>query len=243
MTNIIKIGSLSADVAKTSARYTATTDFYSYDNNVGQISADIKINDAPLIHEKVSKIRLTMVFTVEGALLRRDYLLTPTETDGLAFFNIPQELLGYVGTVQCGLTIDFKDGSTADAGTFTFSMKKSLIDAEVEQLEGAYSQEFQEILEKFGDITEIPGFSDIPTKLSQLQNDSGFVTATAIDGKIEPISSKLNEIGTKVETCETNVSGLNLRVTNLSGDLTSLDNKVTNLTTEINTALDVILGV
>lgn len=74
---------------------------------------------------------------------------------------------------------------------------------------------------------------NIPTKVSQLENDSGYITGTELEGKDYATNTKVNNLQTQVTQ---NKDNLNSEITNRESADSQLQNNIDNETSERNTA-------
>lgn len=82
-----------------------------------------------------------------------------------------------------------------------------------------------------GDYQDLSNTPDIPSKVSDLANDSNYVTSSElseVSGELSTLQGTVSGIGTGLTTLESTVSGI-------SGNVSSLSSSVSGLTTEINT--------
>lgn len=234
----LKVGRLKCNLSTTSTDYKTTTDFYSYDNNVTQIIANLfATHDEPLELNLVDKIRLTMLFVKNGEILRRDYLFVKGIKAGTAYLEIPDEIRGYVGEVRCGVTVDFKDGSQADAGVFKFQMKRSLVDENIEELQGSYSQEFEELVQKLQVVADesVAKINEIKTSVS-LVADNIKDEIQAETGKVANVAE--NEKN-KMQSMTTNVkAAADAEITKIKAELPRVEQELSGLTADLAVADD-----
>ncbi|WP_314209273.1 BppU family phage baseplate upper protein [Vagococcus salmoninarum] len=139
----IKIDVNQKDVLKTNL------EFWSHDLKSGLLTIKYTNLGEPVPLVCDSAVRLIMRFTEKGETKHRIETMTVTDKiNGIATLEIPDEILGYEGIVECGTYIDFKNGQTLDAGYFTFRMRKSMIDGKFKELDELYVKDFSEAVEK-----------------------------------------------------------------------------------------------
>lgn len=149
MTKFYKSGSINAAINHTRAVYRSTTAFFSYDKDIARVETKITtVGGVPLKLRAADKIRLTMFLDTKAGLKRHDYLMEKDYVKQICYFVIPEAIRRYEGKAKCGLTIDFEDGRTADAGAFEMMIKRSMVDTELTEIETVYSQEFEELVRR-----------------------------------------------------------------------------------------------
>ena len=194
----IKIDVNQKDVLKTNL------EFWSHDLKSGLLTIKYTNLGEPVALVCDSAVRLIMRFTEKGETKHRIETMTVTDKiNGIATLEIPDEILGYEGIVECGTYIDFKNGQTLDAGYFTFRMKKSMIDGEFKALDTIYIKEFSEAVEKIKLIAEeyeskyATAIADDQERFNDLINswqEIGNVNELATKKEVRLIDKKIDDI-------------------------------------------------
>lgn len=131
-------------------------EFYSHDYKSGYLLVKMLGEDNKnLVVSNDDTVRIFMRVKDNDTYKHLIYKMTVNDNEsGIAELEIPPEILGYVGRVECGVYIEFADGKTLDVGYFDFKMRKSMIDGEFKELDTIYVKEFSDALEKIKSIAD-----------------------------------------------------------------------------------------
>jgi|GEM_PF-7014130 len=119
--------------------------FYSYDVNTAKQEIVVNKDGQALPLTLASEVIL--VFKLNKAKVWVPIQIKD-RVKGLLDFVIPDNLLGYSGEVLAGVFIRWNNGQSVDVGYFRFRMAKSLIDEDIEEIEGIYIPKFDELYER-----------------------------------------------------------------------------------------------
>lgn len=183
-------------------------EFYSHDYKSGYLLVKMLGEDNKnLVVSNDDTVRIFMRVKDNDTYKHLIYKMTVNDNEsGIAELEIPPQILGYVGRVECGVYIEFVDGKTLDVGYFDFKMRKSMIDGEFKELDTIYVKEFSEALEKIKLIAEEyedkystaieenqEEFSEALEKIKQIAKEYESKYSTAIDESQEEFNLFLNE--------------------------------------------------
>ena len=162
--------------------------------------------------------------TAEGGYGKHDYLDTVEDpVNGIVSIVLEDNILGYVGTVEGSVYIDFPNDRSLDtAGRFTFYIKRSPIDDSTPELEDYYFNGFSQTIDKIEKILA-DGKQEIEQKITESE--------TQIDAKLKDTSNKITKANQDVATINTNIDKVNDRIDQTNqqiGDLGKLKKMYSN---------------
>ncbi|HFL7454485.1 TPA: BppU family phage baseplate upper protein [Enterococcus faecium] len=162
--------------------------------------------------------------TAEGGYGKHDYLATIEDpVNGIVSIVLEDNILGYVGTVEGSVYIDFPNDRSLDtAGRFTFSIKRSPIDDSTPELEDYYFNGFSQTIDKIEKIIA-DGKQEIEQKIAESE--------TQIDAKVKDTNDKITKANQDVATLNTNIDKANDRIDQTNqkiGDLGKLKKMYSN---------------
>ncbi|MCL6149097.1 BppU family phage baseplate upper protein, partial [Enterococcus faecium] len=143
--------------------------------------------------------------TAEGGYGKHDYLATIEDpVNGIVSIVLEDNILGYVGTVEGSVYIDFPNDRSLDtAGRFTFDIKRSPIDDSTPELEDYYFNGFSQTIDKIEKILA-DGKQEIEQKIAESE--------TQIDAKVKDTNDKITKANQDVATLNTNIDKANARI-------------------------------
>ncbi|WP_425268298.1 BppU family phage baseplate upper protein [Enterococcus faecium] len=162
--------------------------------------------------------------TAEGGYGKHDYLATIEDpVNGIVSIVLEDNILGYVGTVEGSVYIDFPNDRSLDtAGRFTFYIKRSPIDDSTPELEDYYFNGFSQTIDKIEKILA-DGKQEIEQKITESE--------TQIDEKLKDTNDKIMKANQDVATINTNIDKANDRIDQTNqqiGDLGKLKKMYSN---------------
>ncbi|HIA3654058.1 TPA: BppU family phage baseplate upper protein, partial [Enterococcus faecium] len=162
--------------------------------------------------------------TAEGGYGKHDYLATIEDrVNGIVSIVLEDNILGYVGTVEGSVYIDFPNDRSLDtAGRFTFYIKRSPIDDSTPELEDYYFNGFSQTIDKIEKILA-DGKQEIEQKITESE--------TQIDAKVKDTNDKITKANQDVATLNTNIDKANVRIDQTNqqiGDLGKLKKMYSN---------------
>lgn len=190
--------------------------FYSYDKNSAAIDFHFFNQDntpTDLIDAKVNLLLLTeengewKEFTIID-----DGLEIISEMEGTARYIIPDELRGYVGTVQGYVALNFNDGSRTDECYFDFKMERSKFEEQFDAAGGYYIREIEDSLDEV--IAELKKYAQEKIK----EYNAEFVT----------LNTKILAVQTSIGKTQTDVSALNTKITELQNKQAAIEKLITD---------------
>ena len=184
--------------------------FWSHDRGTAKLRMQlVRKNEIPQSLPEGTVVPIRLIFksaTAEGGYGKHDYLATIEDrVNGIVSIVLEDNILGYVGSVEGSVYIDFPNDRSLDtAGRFTFYIKRSPIDDSTPELEDYYFN----------------GFSQTIDKIEQIVSNA----KTEIDTKV---AGTKKEFDTEVEKIKTSIGEANQSLTTLNGDMTALSEKIT----------------
>ncbi|EMF0330524.1 BppU family phage baseplate upper protein [Enterococcus faecium] len=204
--------------------------FWSHDRGTAKLRMKlVRKNGVPQSLPEGTTVPIRLMFrsaTAEGGYGKHDYLATIDDrVNGIVSIVLEDNILGYVGTVEGSIYIDFPDSRSLDtAGRFTFSIKRSPIDDSTPELEDYYFNGFSQTIDKVEKI-----ISDAKTEIDEKVAES----ETQIDAKLKDTNDKITKANQDVSTLNTNIDKANDRIDQTNqqiGDLGKLKKMYSNST-------------
>lgn len=183
--------------------------FWSHDRGTAKLRMKlVRKNGIPQSLPEGTTVPIRLMFksaTAEGGYGKHDYLATIEDRlGGIVSIVLEDNILGYVGTVEGSVYINFPDNRSLDtAGRFTFTIRRSPIDETTSELEDYYFN----------------GFSQTIDKIEKIMTDG----KQAIDQKIADSKQKINE--NMVET-NNQITQVNQSIETLNHEVTEANNRI-----------------
>ncbi|HHK2096107.1 TPA: BppU family phage baseplate upper protein [Enterococcus hirae] len=204
--------------------------FWSHDRGTAKLRMKlVRKNGVPQSLPEGTTVPIRLMFrsaTAEGGYGKHDYLATIDDrVNGIVSIVLEDNILGYVGTVEGSIYIDFPNDRSLDtAGRFTFYIKRSPIDDSTPELEDYYFNGFSQTIDKVEKI-----ISDAKTEIDEKVAES----ETQIDAKLKDTNDKITKANQDVSTLNTNIDKANDRIDQTNqqiGDLGKLKKMYSNST-------------
>ncbi|OTO86954.1 BppU family phage baseplate upper protein [Enterococcus faecium] len=202
--------------------------FWSHDRGTAKLRMKlVRKNGIPQSLPEVTTVPIRLMFksaTAEGGYGKHDYLATIEDpVNGIVSIVLEDNILGYVGTVEGSVYIDFPNDRSLDtAGRFTFYIKRSPIDDSTPELEDYYFNGFSQTIDKIEKILA-DGKQEIDQKIAESE--------TQIDAKLKDTNDKITKANQDVATLNTNIDKANDRIDQTNqqiGDLGKLKKMYSN---------------
>ncbi|EGP5569073.1 BppU family phage baseplate upper protein [Enterococcus faecium] len=202
--------------------------FWSHDRGTAKLRMKlVRKNGIPQSLPEGTTVPIRLMFksaTAEGGYGKHDYLATVEDpVNGIVSIVLEDNILGYVGTVEGSVYIDFPNDRSLDtAGRFTFSIKRSPIDDSTPELEDYYFNGFSQTIDKIEKILA-DGKQEIDQKIAESE--------TQIDAKVKDTNDKITKANQDVATLNTNIDKANDRIDQTNqqiGDLGKLKKMYSN---------------
>lgn len=201
--------------------------FWSHDRGTAKLKFKLMKNNLPLPIPDGTTVPIRLMFkstTAEGGYGKHDYLATVEDpVNGIVSIVLEDNILGYVGTVEGSVYIDFPNDRSLDtAGRFTFYIKRSPIDDSTPELEDYYFNGFSQTIDKIEKILA-DGKQEIDQKIAESE--------TQIDAKLKDTNDKITKANQDVTTLNTNIDKANDRIDQTNqqiGDLGKLKRMYSN---------------
>lgn len=176
--------------------------FWSHDRGTAKLRMKlVRKNGVPQSLPEGTTVPIRLMFksaTAEGGYGKHDYLATVEDpVNGIVSIVLEDNILGYVGTVEGSVYIDFPNDRSLDtAGRFTFDIKRSPIDDSTPELEDYYFNGFSQTIDKVEKILA-DGKQEIDEKVAESE--------TQIDAKLKDTNDKITKANQDVATLNTNI--------------------------------------
>ncbi|EMF0402429.1 BppU family phage baseplate upper protein [Enterococcus faecium] len=202
--------------------------FWSHDRGTAKLRMKlVRKNGIPQSLPEGTTVPIRLMFksaTAEGGYGKHDYLATVEDpVNGIVSIVLEDNILGYVGTVEGSVYIDFPNDRSLDtAGRFTFYIKRSPIDDSTPELEDYYFNGFSQTIDKIEKILA-NGKQEIEQKIAESE--------TQIDAKVKDTNDKITKANQDVATLNTNIDKANDRIDQTNqqiGDLGKLKKMYSN---------------
>ena len=202
--------------------------FWSNDRGTAKLRMKlVRKNGIPQSLPEGTTVPIRLMFksaTAEGGYGKHDYLATIEDpVNGIVSIVLEDNILGYVGTVEGSVYIDFPNDRSLDtAGRFTFYIKRSPIDDSTPELEDYYFNGFSQTIDKIEKILA-DGKLEIEQKIAESE--------TQIDAKLKDTNDKITKANQDVATLNTNIDKANDRIDQTNqqiGDLGKLKKMYSN---------------
>lgn len=202
--------------------------FWSHDRGTAKLRMKlVRKNGIPQSLPEGTTVPIRLMFksaTAEGGYGKHDYLATVEDpVNGIVSIVLEDNILGYVGTVEGSVYIDFPNDRSLDtAGRFTFYIKRSPIDDSTPELEDYYFNGFSQTIDKIEKILA-DGKLEIEQKIAE--------SKTQIDAKLKDTNDKITKANQDVATLNTNIDKANNRIDQTNqqiGDLGKLKKMYSN---------------
>ncbi|PQH05897.1 hypothetical protein CUS45_03275 [Enterococcus faecium] len=202
--------------------------FWSHDRGTAKLRMKLVRKDGiPQGLPEGTTVPIRLMFksaTAEGGYGKHDYLATVEDpVNGIVSIVLEDNILGYVGTVEGSVYIDFPNDRSLDtAGRFTFYIKRSPIDDSTPELEDYYFNGFSQTIDKIEKILA-DGKLEIEQKIAESE--------TQIDAKVKDTNDKITKANQDVATLNTNIDKANNRIDQTNqqiGDLGKLKRMYSN---------------
>ncbi|HGF8365651.1 TPA: BppU family phage baseplate upper protein [Enterococcus faecium] len=202
--------------------------FWSHDRGTAKLRMKlVRKNGIPQSLPEGTTVPIRLMFksaTAEGGYGKHDYLATVEDpVNGIVSIVLEDNILGYVGTVEGSVYIDFPNDRSLDtAGRFTFYIKRSPIDDSTPELEDYYFNGFSQTIDKIEKILA-DGKQEIEQKIAESE--------TQIDAKVKDTNDKITKANQDVATLNTNIDKANNRIDQTNqqiGDLGKLKKMYSN---------------
>ncbi|ERT50783.1 BppU family phage baseplate upper protein [Enterococcus faecium] len=193
--------------------------FWSHDRGTAKLRMKlVRKNGIPQSLPEGTTVPIRLMFksaTAEGGYGKHDYLATIEDpVNGIVSIVLEDNILGYVGTVEGSVYIDFPNDRSLDtAGRFTFYIKRSPIDDSTPELEDYYFNGFSQTIDKIEKILA-DGKQEIEQKITESE--------TQIDAKLKDTNNKITKANQDVATINTNIDKANDRIDQTNQQISDL---------------------
>ena len=206
--------------------------FWSHDRGTAKLRMKLVRKDGiPQSLPEGTTVPIRLMFksaTAEGGYGKHDYLATVEDpVNGIVSIVLEDNILGYVGTVEGSVYIDFPNDRSLDtAGRFTFYIKRSPIDDSTPELEDYYFNGFSQTIDKVEKILA-DGKQEIDQKIAESE--------TQIDAKLKDTNDKITKANQDVVTLNTNIDKADERIDQANQKIDEVISSANEFRTDIDT--------
>ncbi|HGP3680946.1 TPA: BppU family phage baseplate upper protein [Enterococcus faecium] len=193
--------------------------FWSHDRGTAKLRMKLVQKDGiPQSLPEGTTVPIRLIFrsaTAEDGYGKHDYLATIEDRlNGIVSIVLEDNILGYVGTVEGSVYINFPNDRSLDtAGRFTFYIKRSPIDDSTPELEDYYFNGFSQTIDKIEKILA-DGKLEIEQKIAE--------SKTQINAKLKDTNDKITKANQDVATLNTNIDKANNRIDQTNQQISDL---------------------
>ena len=132
--------------------------FYSYDK--GSAALDFRLKNQKNEALDLTNVTVKLLFTAMQDNKERKFTYLDSQpiienpTEGRIFYPLPDKLLSYEGEIKGYLYLDFEDGSHSDELSFTFTVIRSKIDSDMEEISEVYIKDFEQVKKEVFELAE-----------------------------------------------------------------------------------------
>lgn len=170
--------------------------FWSHDRGTAKLRFKLTKDGQAQSLPEGTTVPIRLIFkssTAEGGYGKHDYLATVEDRlNGIVSIVLEDNILGYVGTVEGSIYIDFPNDQSLDtAGRFSFAIKRSPIDDATPELEDYYFNGFSKFLDQFAEAEnriketqkQLENVGDSITELETIiaEGEDHFVTKESVE--------------------------------------------------------------
>lgn len=123
--------------------------FYSYDKGSAALEFLFRDQDYQIVDLTNTTFKLLLTIEQDGQEKKFTAIDSQPIIDypesGVVTYPLPDQLLNYEGEVKGYVYLDFEDGSHSDELAFTFTIIRSKIDSEIEEVSEIYIKDFEQV--------------------------------------------------------------------------------------------------
>lgn len=195
--------------------------FWSYDKGTAKLRMQLLRKDnTPQILSEGTTVPIRLKFkskTAKDGFGKHDYLATIEDRlGGIVSIVLEDNILGYVGTVEGSVYINFPDNRSLDtAGRFTFTIRRSPIDETTSELEDYYFNGFSQTIDKIEKIMT-DGKQAIDQKIADSEQQ--------INENLEETNNEITQVNQSIETLNHEITEANNRIDQTNQQISDLGN-------------------
>ncbi|MGY5260465.1 BppU family phage baseplate upper protein [Enterococcus faecalis] len=187
--------------------------FYSYDK--GSAVFDFRLKNQKNEALDLTNVTVKLLFTgvQDGEERKFTYLdsqpIIENPEEGRILYPLPDKLLNYEGEIKGYLYLDFEDGSHSDELSFTFTVIRSKIDSNIEEISEVYIKDFEQIKKEIFELAE-------------REKEAIETLRPGLESSVSQLNEQVGILGEKVEVNHTETNRL-LQLIEANGALTRED--------------------
>ncbi|MDN3191048.1 BppU family phage baseplate upper protein [Enterococcus faecalis] len=173
--------------------------FYSYDK--GSATLDFRLKNQKNEVQDLTDVTVKLLFTgiQDGKERKFTYLdsqpIIENPEEGRILYSLPDKILNYEGEIRGYLYLDFEDGSHSDELSFTFTVVRSKIDSDMEEISEVYIKDFEQIKQEIFELAE-------------REKEAIEALRPKLESSISQLNKQVEELDQKVEVNQIEVSKL-----------------------------------
>lgn len=164
--------------------------FYSYDK--GSAAFDFRLKNQKNEALDLTNVTVKLLFTgvQDGEERKFTYLdsqpVIENPKEGRILYPLPDKLLNYEGEIKGYLYLDFEDGSHSDELSFTFTVVRSKIDSDIEEISEVYIKDFEQVKKEVFELAE-----KVKQEISTIRPE--------LETSVSQLTKQIEIVGEKVE--------------------------------------------
>lgn len=164
--------------------------FYSYDK--GSAAFDFRLKNQKNEALDLTNVTVKLLFTgvQDGEERKFTYLdsqpIIENPEEGRILYPLPDKLLNYEGEIKGYLYLDFEDGSHSDELSFTFTVVRSKIDSDIEEISEVYIKDFEQVKKEVFELAE-----KVKQEISTIRPE--------LEASVSQLTEQIEIVGEKVE--------------------------------------------
>lgn len=164
--------------------------FYSYDK--GSAAFDFRLKNQKNEALDLTNVTVKLLFTAtqDGEERKFTYLdsqpIIENPEKGRILYPLPDKLLNYEGEIKGYLYLEFEDGSHSDELSFTFTVIRSKIDSDMEEISEVYIKDFEQVKKEVFELAE-----KVKQEISTIRPE--------LEASVSQLTEQMEFVGEKVE--------------------------------------------
>lgn len=173
--------------------------FYSYDRGSSALEFLFRNQDYQITDLTNTTFKILLTIMQDGqekkftAIDSQPIIENPES--GIVTYPLPEQLLNHEGEVKGYVYLDFEDGSHSDEIAFTFTVIRSKIDSEIEEVSEIYIKDFEQVKKEVFELAE-------------REKEAIQALLPSLEGSVQQLTEQVQTLGEKVEVNHTETSRL-----------------------------------
>ncbi|NSN16480.1 phage baseplate upper protein [Enterococcus faecalis] len=173
--------------------------FYSYDKGSAALEFWLKNQKGEMMN--LTNVTVKLLFTAMQDNKERKFTYLDSQPiienheEGRIFYPLPDKLLNYEGEIKGYLYLDFENGSHSDELSFTFTVIRSKIDSDMEEISEVYIKDFEQVKKEVFELAE-----KTKQEISTIRPE--------LEASVSQLTEQVETLGKKVEVNKTETNHL-----------------------------------